>query len=134
MLSMARRAVSDPALVGLYVIGGCAFGAMVAMLNVITFRLEGPPFGLGLGAASLVFLVYPLGAASAAGFGRMADRFGRRAVLPIGAAVAMCGALLTLSPSLRRAGRGALAAGDRLLRAARGGRAAGCRRARTPAG
>lgn len=100
MLSMARRAVSDPALVGLYAVGGCAFGAMVAMLNVITFRLEGPPFGLGLGAASLVFLVYPLGAASAAGFGRMADRFGRRAVLPIGAAVAVGGALLTLSPSL----------------------------------
>lgn len=100
MLSMARRAVSDPALLGLYVIGGCAFGAMVAMLNVITFRLEGPPFDLGLGAASLVFLVYPLGAISAAGFGRLADRFGRRGVLPIGAGVAVSGALLTLSPSL----------------------------------
>jgi YNFM family putative membrane transporter len=100
MLGMARRAVSDPALLGLYAIGGCAFGAMVAMLNVVTFRLEGPPFGLGLGAASLVFLVYPLGAASAASFGRLADRFGRRAVLPVGAVVAVVGALLTLSPSL----------------------------------
>ena len=100
MLRMARRAVSDPALLGLYAIGGCAFGAMVAMLNVVTFRLEGPPFGLGLGAASLVFLVYPLGAASAASFGRLADRFGRRAVLPIGAVVAAAGALLTLSSSL----------------------------------
>lgn len=100
MLRMARRAVSDPALLGLYAIGGCAFGAMVAMLNVVTFRLEGPPFGLGLGAASLVFLVYPLGAASAASFGRLADRFGRRAVLPIGAVVAAVGALLTLSSSL----------------------------------
>ncbi|WP_107771293.1 MFS transporter [Nocardioides sediminis] len=100
MLRMARRAVSDPALLGLYAIGGCAFGAMVAMLNVVTFRLEGPPFGLGLGAASLVFLVYPLGAASAASFGRLADRFGRRAVLPVGAVVAASGALLTLSTSL----------------------------------
>jgi YNFM family putative membrane transporter len=100
MLRMARRAIRDPALLGLYAIGGCAFGAMVAMLNVITFRLEGPPFGLGLGAASLVFLVYPLGAASAASFGRLADRFGRRAVLPVGAVVAAAGALLTLSPSL----------------------------------
>ncbi len=100
MLAMARRAVSDRALVGLYVIGGCSVGAMVAMLNVIGFRLEGPPFGLGLGAASLVFLVYPFGTVSAATFGRLADRIGRRAVLPIGSVVAVAGAVLTLSSSL----------------------------------
>lgn len=100
MLTMARRAVADRALVGLYVIGGCSIGAMVAMLNVIGFRLEGPPFDLGLGAASLVFLVYPLGSVSAAMFGRLADRIGRRAVLPIGVVVAIAGALLTLASSL----------------------------------
>ena len=61
MAAMARRAVGDRALVGLYVIGGCSAGAMIGMLNVVGFRLEGPAFGLGLGAASLVFLVYPLG-------------------------------------------------------------------------
>ncbi len=98
--TMARRAVGDRALVGLYVIGGCSAGAMIGMLNVVGFRLEGPGFGLGLGAASLVFLVYPLGSVSAATFGRLADRVGRRAVLPIGAAVAIGGALLTLSSSL----------------------------------
>lgn len=100
MLAMARRAVADRALVGLYVIGGCSVGALVAMLNVVGFRLEGPPFGLGLGAASLVFLVYPLGTVSAAAFGRLADRIGRRPVLPIGAVVAVAGAVLTLSSSL----------------------------------
>lgn len=100
MAAMARRAVGDRALVGLYVIGGCSAGAMIGMLNVVGFRLEGPAFGLGLGAASLVFLVYPLGSVSAASFGRLADRFGRRAVLPIGAVVAIAGALLTLSSSL----------------------------------
>lgn len=100
MLAMARRAVSDRALVGLYVIGGCSVGAMVAMLNVVGFRLEAPPFGLGLGAASLVFLVYPLGTVSAATFGRLADRIGRRAVLPIGTVLAAAGAVLTLSSSL----------------------------------
>jgi YNFM family putative membrane transporter len=100
MLVMARRAVADRALVGLYVIGGCSVGALVAMLNVVGFRLEAPPFGLGLGAASLVFLVYPLGTVSAATFGRLADRIGRRAVLPIGAVVAVAGAVLTLSSSL----------------------------------
>lgn len=100
MLAMARRAVADRTLVGLYVIGGCSVGALVAMLNVVGFRLEGPPFGLGLGAASLVFLVYPLGTVSAATFGRLADRIGRRAVLPVGAVVAVAGAVLTLSSSL----------------------------------
>lgn len=98
--SMARRAVGDRALVGLYLIGGCAAGAMIGMLNVVGFRLEGPAFGLGLGAASLVLLVYPLGSVSAASFGRLADRVGRRAVLPIGAVVSTGGALLTLSSSL----------------------------------
>lgn len=100
MIAMARRAVSDRALLGLYVIGGCSVGAMVAMFNVVGFRLEGPPFGLGLGAASLVFLIYPLGTISAASFGRLADRIGRRAVLPIGTVVAVAGAVLTLSSSL----------------------------------
>lgn len=100
MLTMARRAVADRTLVGLYVIGGCSVGAMVAMLNVVGFRLEEAPFGLGLGAASLVFLVYPLGTVSAASFGRLADRLGRRAVLPVGAGVAVVGALLTLSELL----------------------------------
>lgn len=100
MLTMARRAVADRTLIGLYVIGGCSIGAMVSMLNVVGFRLEGPPFDLGLGAASLVFLVYSLGTVSAATFGRLADRIGRRAVLPIGAVVSVVGALLTLSSSL----------------------------------
>ena len=100
MVSMMRRAVSDRALLGLYAVGGCSVGAMVVMLNVVGFRLVEPPFGLGLGAASLVFLVYPLGSVSAAAFGRLADRIGRRAVLPVGAVVAVAGALLTLSSSL----------------------------------
>lgn len=100
MLAMARRAVADRTLVGLYVIGGCSVGALVSMLNVVGFRLAEAPFGLGLGAASLVFLVYPLGTVSAAMFGQLADRIGRRAVLPIGTVVAVAGAVLTVSSSL----------------------------------
>ncbi len=100
MLAMARRALADRALVALYLIGGCSAGAIIAMLNVVGFRLVAAPFDLGLGAASLVFLVYPLGSVSAAAFGRLADWLGRRAVLPVGAAVSIVGALLTLSSSL----------------------------------
>ncbi len=47
---------------------------MVAVLNTVGFRLADAPFHLGLGAASLVFLVYPLGSLSSVVSGRLADR------------------------------------------------------------
>ena len=99
-LQMTRRALSDPALLALYGIGACAMGALVGALNTTGFRLEAAPYGLGLGAASLVFLVYPLGSLSSTGAGRLADVLGRRAVAPIGVVVAVAGILLTLSTAL----------------------------------
>ncbi|MFA6575423.1 MAG: MFS transporter, partial [Nocardioides sp.] len=96
LLRMGRRAVSDPGLLALYAVGGCSIGALVAVFNTLGFRLTSAPFHLGLGAASLVFLVYPLGTVSAALSGRSADRYGRRAILPVGCAVAVAGVLLTL--------------------------------------
>ncbi len=100
LLVMSRRALGDRGLLALYAIGGCSVGALVAVFNTLGFRLSGAPFHLGLGAASLVFLVYPLGTVSAVAFGRLADRLGRRAVLPVGCLLAGAGALLTLAPSL----------------------------------
>jgi len=99
-LRMGRRALSDPGLLALYGVGACTVGALVAAFNAVGFRLAEPPFGLGLAAASLVFLVYPLGTVSAALFGRLADTFGRRAVMPAGAFVAILGVALTLPDSL----------------------------------
>jgi YNFM family putative membrane transporter len=94
------RALTDPALVALYLIGGCSAGALVAVFNTLGFRLETAPFHLGLAAASLVFLVYPVGTLSSTLFGRMADRFGRRAVMPIGCVLAVAGTLLTIPSAL----------------------------------
>ena len=91
-----RRALADPALRWLYVVGGCSVGSLVAVFNVLGFRLAGEPFGLGVGAVSLLFLVYPVGSLSSAVSGRVADRVGRRAVVPVGAALAVVGLLLTL--------------------------------------
>lgn len=99
-LRMGRRALADPALLALYGVGACTVGALVAAFNALGFRLAGPPFGLGLAAASLVFLVYPLGTVSSALFGRLADAYGRRAVMPAGAFVAVVGVALTLPDSL----------------------------------
>ena len=100
MLDMSRRALRDPGLLALYGIGGCGIGALVAVFNTVGFRLTAAPLHLGLGAASLVFLVYPLGSISSAVFGRLADAYGRRAVLPVGCAIAVAGVLITLLPGL----------------------------------
>lgn len=100
LLRMGRRALSDPGLLTLYAIGGCSVGALVAVFNTLGFRLSGAPFHLGIGAASLVFLVYPVGTLSSVAFGRLADRHGRRPVLPVGCLLAVAGALLTLVHSL----------------------------------
>jgi YNFM family putative membrane transporter len=97
---MGREAVSDRALVALYLIGGCAMGGFIAVFNIIGFRLTSDPFDLRLAAASLVYLVYPVGAVSSVVAGRLADRYGRRAVMPFGCLVAIAGVVFTLAPSL----------------------------------
>jgi YNFM family putative membrane transporter len=100
LLAMTRRAVSDPGLVALYAIGACSMGAFVAVYNAMSFRLTSAPFSLGVGVAGLVFLVYPVGTVSSAVAGRLADRFSRRAVVPVGCLVTVAGVLLTLPGSL----------------------------------
>ncbi|MEV4458474.1 MFS transporter [Microbispora sp. NPDC049633] len=100
LLRGSLRALSDRGLLALYGIGGCSMGALVAVFNTLGFRLAGAPFGLGLGAAGLMFLVYPVGSVSSAVFGRLADAHGRRAVTPLGCLPAVAGALVTLSSSL----------------------------------
>lgn len=99
-LGTARGALHDRALLALFGIGACAMGVLTVLLNTVGFRLAGEPFHLGLTAASLVFCVYPVGSVASATAGRLADRFGRRTVLPLGCVVALVGVLLTLPASL----------------------------------
>jgi MFS transporter, YNFM family, putative membrane transport protein len=100
LAAMTRRALSDPGLLALYGIGACAMGAFVAVFNAVGFRLTSTPFSLGLAAAGLVFLVYPLGSVGSIVAGRLADRFSRRAVVPVGCLLVVTGVLLTLPASL----------------------------------
>src|SRR3546814_2652504 len=55
------------------------------------------PFGLSLGAISLIYLVYALGTGSSIVSGHLADRLDRRQVIPAGIVMALAGVLLTLS-------------------------------------
>ncbi len=100
LAGMLRRALSDPGLLALYAIGACSFGAFVAVFNAVGFRLTSASFDLGLTAAGLIFLVYPLGTVGAIVAGRLADRFSRRAVVPVGCLVTVAGVLLTLPDTL----------------------------------
>jgi len=100
LTAMSRAALADPALRSLYLLGACSVGALVAVYNALGFRLTSGPHHLGLAAVSLIYLVYVLGTASSVISGRLADRFGRRAVLPSGCALAIVGVLFTLLPSL----------------------------------
>lgn len=100
LLAMSRAALADPALRALYLLGACAVGALVAVYNTLGFRLTSGPHHLGLGAASLVYLVYVFGTASSVVSGLLADRFGRRTILPSGGVLAIAGVLLTFLPWL----------------------------------
>ena len=75
-------------------------GAFVAVYNVMGFRLAAAPYALSLGLSGLVFCVYPLGSLSSAYAGRLADRHGRRVVVPVACAVTAVGVVVTLARPL----------------------------------
>jgi YNFM family putative membrane transporter len=99
-LRQTGKVLKDPALLALYAIAATAMGAFVAVYNATGFRLAAAPYGLGPGLASLVFVVYLVGSASSATAGRLADSYGRRAVVPIGCLVTLAGVAITLTHQL----------------------------------
>lgn len=91
-----RAALLDPALMALYAVAALAMGSFVALYNVISFRLAGPPLSVPPALAALVFAAYAVGASASIAAGRAADRLGRGPVLLCGLALTLAGALLTL--------------------------------------
>lgn len=100
MWASSRAVLRDPALLALYAFAALAMGGFVATYNALGFRLAAPPYALSLGLAGLVFLSYALGSVSSTVAGGLADRFGRRAVMPLGVVVALAGIALTLATPL----------------------------------
>jgi MFS transporter, YNFM family, putative membrane transport protein len=101
--SLARQlagAFTDPALLALYGVAALLMGGFVAVYNAGTFRLESEPYSLTPALAGLVFLAYLLGSASSPTAGALADRFGRRLVVPASVAVMGAGIALTLPAPL----------------------------------
>src|SRR5262249_48830080 len=77
-------------LLRLDLIGALLMATFAAVYTGITFRLEDAPYGLSHAAVAAIFLVYPIGSFSSAWAGRLADRIGRRPVLPL--AIVLAGA------------------------------------------
>jgi YNFM family putative membrane transporter len=76
-------------------IGALLMGTFVAVYNAVGFRLEAAPYRLDEAAVAAIFLVYPIGSLSSTVAGRLADRFGRRRVLPPAVLVAAAGVAVT---------------------------------------
>jgi YNFM family putative membrane transporter len=95
-LTSLRDHLRDPGQLRLDAMAALLMGTFVAVFNGLSFRLEAPPYHLGQSAIAAVFLVYPLGSLSSAIAGRLADRIGRRAVLPAGVLIAGAGLAITL--------------------------------------
>jgi len=96
LLRQLGAGFTDPALLALYGIAALLMGGFVAVYNAGGFRLEGPPYDLTPALAGLVFLAYLLGSASSPTAGSLADRFGRRTVVPCTVLVMGAGVALTL--------------------------------------
>jgi YNFM family putative membrane transporter len=95
MIAGMRLHLTEPGLLRLDAVGALLMGAFVAVYNGLAFRLEAPPYGLGQVAIAAIFLVYPIGSFSSAWAGRLADRVGRRPVLPLAILLAGAGVALT---------------------------------------
>jgi MFS transporter, YNFM family, putative membrane transport protein len=95
-LGRLRAHLRDAGQLRLDAMAALLMGTFVAVFNGLSFRLAAPPYDLGQTAVAAVFLVYPLGSLSSTVAGRLADRIGRRAVLPVGVLIAGAGLAITL--------------------------------------
>jgi YNFM family putative membrane transporter len=94
-----RRQVRNANLLRATLTGTAFFFTFVGCFSYVVYRLERPPFDLGSGAASLVFLLWILGAAGPL-IGRVADRIGWQRLGLAAIALAAAGLALSLPSSL----------------------------------
>lgn len=94
------RHLRDPGLRLLFAVGFLVMGGFVTVYNYAGFRLVAAPYRLDQTQLGLIFSAYLFGIVASSVAGGLADRVGRRAVLPAGAVVAVAGTALTLSGAL----------------------------------
>jgi YNFM family putative membrane transporter len=92
--------VRERRIAGGLVIGFTVFFGFIAIFTYLPYHLTAHPFGLSTAKISGVYLVYVAGIATSWLAGRASERFGRRAIMTSGFAVAAAAAVGTLATSL----------------------------------
>ena len=90
----------NPRLLAIYAVGFGTLFNFVALFTYVSFLLAAPPFNLSATALGAIFVTYLAGGFAVLWLGRAVGRFGRRTLILGTIAVWICGALLTLVPSL----------------------------------
>jgi predicted MFS family arabinose efflux permease len=92
--------LKNPRLLAIYAVGFGTLFNFIALFTYVSFVLAAPPFNLPPTLLGAVFVTYLAGSVAVLWLGRAVARFGRRTLIIGTIAVWMCGALLTLVPSL----------------------------------
>ena len=90
----------NPRLLAIYTVGFGTLFNFVALFTYVSFLLAAPPFNLSATALGAIFVTYLAGGFAVLWLGRAVGHFGRRTLILGTIAVWICGALLTLVPSL----------------------------------
>lgn len=77
-------------------IGGTIFLPFLTVFSYAPYLLEGPPFHLSPTRASLIYLVYLLGAVASPVAGNISDRVGRRPTIQVSLVITLVGLACTL--------------------------------------
>jgi len=94
------RHLSDPPLVGAYLVGFFLFFGFAGIFTYLPFLLSGPPYRLSTSLVSSAYLVYAAGVAVSPLAGRLSGLVPPRRMIALGLAVAASGIGLTLAPGL----------------------------------
>lgn len=100
LLKSIRNVLSDKGLLCLYGIAFCLMGSFVTLYNYIGYLLIAPPYSLSQTVISFIFVTYLVGTFSSTWMGKLADQYGRKAVLWIGVLCMALGASITLESAL----------------------------------
>lgn len=95
-----RKVLADRALLLLYLEGFLMMGAFVTIYNYVPFRLMDEPYALGHAQIGAIFLLYIVGSASSAWFGRWAGRAGVRRTFWVPVVLLLAGVCITAANPL----------------------------------
>jgi predicted MFS family arabinose efflux permease len=87
-------------LLATYAAGFCILFSLLGIFTYVNFLLAAQPYCLRPAALGRVFMAYLVGAALTPFSGRLIDRHGQRSAFTAAIAIAICGVLLTLIPSV----------------------------------